>query len=262
MPGAAQRLYAEAADLRPLWRLDAGRTLFVGPLDYNAPHEHGAPVFLSSLGAPFGLRLDGAGEWLSCHAAMLPAGKVHELQVGGEPIAVLYVEPTLASAHVFAPLFAGCEEVRGALVGRSNVVSLIRALYEDHASLGWADAALDDLLAYGGARARRSIDPRILRVARALASSSEPAAPLAAFAPVANLSASRLRRLFAEEIGASFSRYRAWLRMRRAIDAVVAGANFTAAAHDAGFADQAHFAHDFRRTFGAPASRSLTGVRR
>jgi AraC-like DNA-binding protein len=50
--------------------------------------------------------------------------------------------------------------------------------------------------------------------------------------------------------------------MRRAIEEIVAGANFTAAAHAAGFADQAHFAHDFRRTFGAPASRSLSGVRR
>jgi len=37
--------------------------------------------------------------------------------------------------------------------------------------------------------------------------------------------------------------------------------NFTAAAHEAGFADQAHFARDFRRTFGAPATPSLAKVR-
>lgn len=262
MIGTERRLYGEAAGPRPLWRLDAGRTLFVGPLDYNAPHEHGAPVFLSSLGAPFGLRVDGAGDWLSCHAAMVPAGKVHELQVGGEPIAVLYVEPTLANAHVFTPLLADCEEIGGALIGRSNVTRVVRALYEDGASLAWADAALDDLLAFGGARSRRTIDPRVARVAAALAQATDAAPDLSALAPIANLSASRLRRLFAEEIGASFSRYRAWLRMRRAIDAVIAGGNFTSAAHEAGFADQAHFAHDFRRTFGAPASRSLTGVRR
>jgi transcriptional regulator GlxA family with amidase domain len=29
----------------------------------------------------------------------------------------------------------------------------------------------------------------------------------------------------------------------------------------AGFADQAHFAHDFQRTVGAPASRILTNIR-
>ena len=76
------------------------------------------------------------------------------------------------------------------------------------------------------------------------------------------LSSSRLQHLFTENVGVPFRRYRAWVRMRRAIAAVVAGANFTGAAHAAGFADQAHFANDFRRTFGAPASRSLLGIRR
>ncbi|WP_040577194.1 helix-turn-helix transcriptional regulator [Methylopila sp. M107] len=262
MSGEARRLYEEAAELRPLWRLDAGRTLFVGPLDYNAPHEHGAPVFLSSLGAPFGLRLGGAGDWLTCHAAVVPAGKVHELQVGGEPIAVLYVEPTLANAHIFAPLMRDAEDIGGALVGRSNVTGFVRDLYEDGESLGWAGSALDDLLAFGASGARRAIDPRIVQVARALGEADETTPDLSRFASSTGLSASRLRRLFAQEIGTPFSRYRSWARMRRAIDAVVAGANFTTAAHDAGFSDQAHFAHDFRRTFGAPASRSLTGVRR
>jgi AraC-like DNA-binding protein len=49
--------------------------------------------------------------------------------------------------------------------------------------------------------------------------------------------------------------------MRAAIREIVNGSSFTRAAHAAGFADQAHFAHDFRRTFGAPASRSLTNLR-
>ena len=38
--------------------------------------------------------------------------------------------------------------------------------------------------------------------------------------------------------------------------------NFTEAAHAAGFADQPHFARDFRRRFGAPASPGLSSVRR
>jgi AraC-like DNA-binding protein len=263
MRGAGGRLYEEAAQpLAPLWRLDAGRTLFIGPLDYNAPHQHGAPVFLSSLGAPFGLRLEGSSEWLACEAAMIPAGRVHELHVGNEPISVLYVEPTIAGVGVFAPLIADCEERAGALVGRSNTITLVRELYEDPTSLTWASEALDDLLSFGASHARRTLDPRISAVVRALEQAGDAAPDLAALAPVARLSPSRLRRLFAEEIGAPLSRYRAWMRMRRAIEAVVAGCNFTSAAYEAGFADQAHFAHDFRRTFGAPASKSLTGVRR
>lgn len=255
-------MYEEAEPLSPLWRIDGGRTLFVGTLDYNAPHAHGAPVFLSSLGAPFGLRLAGSPDWHNCDAAMIPAGRVHELRVGGEPIAVLYVEPTLAGADGLAALIADREERDGAAIGRSQARNLVRALYEDRASLSWADAALDDLLGFGSAQARRSIDPRVAAAVRALHRNTEPAPHLGDVAPLVGLSASRLRHLFEAEMGTPFSRYRAWMRMRRAIEAVVAGSNFTMAAHEAGFADQAHFAHDFRRTFGAPASRSLSGIRR
>ena len=262
LPGTTEmRLYEEAA-LPPLWRLDGGRTLFVGTLDRNDAHEHGAPVFLSSLGAPFGLRLAGENRWLSVDAAMIPAGVVHELDIGGEPIAVLYAEPTIAGADALAGLLSDREERSGAVVGQSKARMLVRDLYEDRASLGWVDAALDDLLGFGDAQARRAIDPRVAAAARALEASDEETLTLADIAPRVNLSASRLRRLFEAEIGVPFGRYRAWARMRRALDAVTLGHNLTAAAHAAGFADQAHFAHDFRRTFGAPASRSLTGVRR
>ena len=50
-------------------------------------------------------------------------------------------------------------------------------------------------------------------------------------------------------------------RMRWAIAEIVRGSSFGRAAHVAGFADQAHFGHDFRRTFGAAAGISLTRVR-
>jgi AraC-like DNA-binding protein len=244
----------------PLWRLDAARTLFVGPLDYNAPHQHGAPVFLSSLGGPFGFRV-GDGPWRSCEAAMAPAGAVHELHLGGEPVLVLYVEPSAARADIFGPLMRDVEEVDGALVGRSNLRALARALHEDGESLLWAGEALDDVLGFAAPKARRTIDPRVATAIAAIEADDDPPS-LADLARRSGLSSSRLQHLFSAEVGVPFRRYRAWMRMRRAIAEIITGANFTEAAHAAGFADQAHFAHDFRRTFGAPASRSLTAVRR
>lgn len=253
------RLYEPAETLGPLWRVDAARTLFVGPLDYNAPHQHGAPVFLSSLGGPFGVRIAGGG-WRACEAAMVPAGVVHELKVGMEPISVLYVEPSIFGADAFRPLMRDVEEENGALVGRSNVISLVRRLHEDRDSALWAGEALDDLLQFGGRHARRTIDPRISSAIKML-DADEPVS-LARAAASVGLSPSRLQHRFSDEVGVPFRRYRAWMRMRRAIGAVVHGANLTEAAHAAGFSDQPHFAHDFRKTFGAPASFSLTGVRR
>jgi methylphosphotriester-DNA--protein-cysteine methyltransferase len=76
------------------------------------------------------------------------------------------------------------------------------------------------------------------------------------------LSGSRFQHLFTAEVGVPFRRYRAWRRVRVAIAEIVKGSRFTTAAHTAGFADQAHFTNDFRRTFGGPPSLSLLGLRR
>lgn len=61
--GLYERAAAETAELGPLWHVDDGRTFFVGPLEYNALHQHGAPVYLAGIYGLFGLRMQG-GEWL------------------------------------------------------------------------------------------------------------------------------------------------------------------------------------------------------
>ncbi|CAA0101421.1 Uncharacterised protein [Starkeya nomas] len=249
-----------AAPPGPLWHLDARRTCFIGPLTYNAPHQHGAPVFLSGLYEPFGLRI-GNGPWRPARTAMIPAGVVHELDIGGNPIGVLYIEPTLEGAHTLAALTASAEEADGALVGRGGEISVMRELWEDAASIDWAGAALDDLLGFGTRRARRAMDPRVARALALLESGTEGAPGVAAACAQVGLSPHHFQHLFTREVGVPYRRYRAWTRMRAAIAAVAAGSNFTHAAHAAGFCDQAHFTHDFRRTFGAPPSWSLQGVR-
>lgn len=258
------RLYERAAgspgELDALWHVDEGRTLFVGPLDYNASHQHGAPVYLAGLHGKFGLRVEG-GAWLSCRTAVIPAGVSHELDIGGNPLAVFYIEPGVAGVEALTPLVRNTREVDGALIGSTGEVSLLRELYEDRASLRWAGSALTDLLGFTRRRTIRAIDPRVSRAVAHLAARYDDLTPVAEIAGAAGLSASRFQHLFTQEVGVPFRRYRAWHRMRAAIREIVSGSTFTRAAHAAGFADQAHFAHDFRRTFGAPASRSLTKVR-
>ncbi|MEP9352782.1 helix-turn-helix transcriptional regulator [Xanthobacter sp. KR7-65] len=256
------RLYERAAPgqaLGPLWFLDEGRTFFAGPLTYNAPHQHGAPVFLAGLYGPFGLRIAG-GCWQSCRTALVPAGVVHELDVGGEPIAVFYLEPSVDGAHALAPLVANAREEQGALFGRGSVLPLLRDMWEAPDSATWAGEALSDVVDVSRRRARVGLDPRIARVAAAM-NDGDGVPELAVLARTVGLSPSRLQHLFTAEVGVPFRRYRAWGRMRRAISEIAAGSSFTAAAHGAGFADQAHFTHDFRRTFGAAPSQSLRGVR-
>lgn len=258
------RLYERAAtapgELDALWHVEEGRTFFAGPLEYNASHQHGAPVYLAGLYGSFGLRVEG-GRWLSCRTAVIPAGVRHELDIGGNPLAVLYVEPDIAGVDALTPLVRNTREVDGALIGSTGETTLLRKLYEDHAGTRWAGPALADLLGFARKRAARQIDPRVSRVVASMYARYDDLTPVAQLAGSAGLSASRFQHLFTREVGVPFRRYRAWHRMRAAIREIVQGSNFTRAAHAAGFSDQAHFAHDFRRTFGAPASRSLTRVR-
>jgi AraC-like DNA-binding protein len=213
-------------------------------------------VYLAGLYGSFQLRI-GGGAWLSCRTAVLPAGVAYEFDMRGEPLAVIYLEPNVAGADALVPLVGGAREVCGALVGSTGEVSALRALYERRDRRTDIAPALRALTDFSERRAHRNIDPRVARAVAAMQAGEAAAAPVAEMAAAVGLSASRFQHVFTEHVGVPFRRYRAWHRLRAAIREVVEGSSYTAAAHAAGFADQAHFAREFRRTFGAPASQGL-----
>lgn len=233
----------------------------MGPLGHNDPHTHSVPVYLAGVYAPIRLRI-GGGSWLSCRAAVIPAGLAYEFDVAGQPLAVLYLEPSEAGAGALVPLLGSAHEVAGALVSRARGHAVVRELYEARDAARWTASALDDLLTFAKPRERRALDPRVSRAVASLASGREDARRVAEVAGEVGLSPSRFQHLFAGEIGVPFRRFRMWQRLRSAIGEITAGSSFTEAAHAAGFFDQAHFARAFRMTFGAPASPSLRRVRR
>lgn len=256
-----ERATERSDTLLPIWHLDRGRGLFVGPLTYNAPHAHSVPVYLAGVYDSFQIRV-GAGALRWCRTAVVPAGVPYELLVGGNPISVLYLEPSEAGAGALVSLVEGGEEDGGALVGRNGEVASIRALYEARDGADSVSEALDDLIGYTKRRARSVLDPRISRAVAGLSADASECEPVADIARKVGLSSSRFQHLFAAEVGVPFRRFRLWQKLRAAIGEVARGSTLTAAAHAAGFCDQAHFAHEFRRTFGAPASPSLRNVRR
>ena len=77
---------------------------------------------------------------------------------------------------------------------------------------------------------------------------------LPAAAEFVNLSHSRARHLFVAHTRLPFKTYVLWLRLERAVALYAEGSSLTEAAHQAGFADSAHFSRTFRRTFGLPAA--------
>lgn len=240
-----------------LWHVDEGCSLFAGPLQHNDLHRHSVPVYLAGLYGTFRLRIDGSA-WLSCRTAAIPAGVPYEFDMRGEPLAVLYLEPNVAGVDALVPLVGGGREVNRALVGRTGELALLRELYEGRAGRQYIQPALEAMTAFSSRRAGRVIDPRVSRIVETLHTSYASPDPTAEVARSVGLSASRFQHLFTAHVGVPFRRYRAWRRLRAAIREIVGGSSFTSAAYAAGFADQAHFAREFRRTFGASASRGIS----
>lgn len=240
--------------------MDARKALFAGPLHHNRGHAHSVPVYLAGLYGRFRLRV-GHGAWHSCRNAVVPAGVVYEFDMAGAPLAVLYLEPGTAHARALAPLVRDGFEDNGALLGRAGEIRPLRELFEDSTGPDWAEGALDEFLRFSFRRAPVVTDARIWRVLQQLYGSYRDLTPVAQVAAEVGLSGSRFQHVFSQSVGVPFRRFRGWCRMRVAIQEILSGSNFTAAAHAAGFADQPHFAREFRRTFGAPASPSLASVR-
>ncbi|ODA67431.1 Transcriptional activator FeaR [Methyloligella halotolerans] len=256
------RLYESAAGLeepRPLWHVGPDRAFFAGPLGHNVSHSHATPVLLTGLYGTFRLRI-GGGAWRLASAAIIPAGTRYEFDMGGEPLSVLYLEPDLAGTEALLPILQDASgEEDGVVVGRSATLDVFRELFESSDSQSWAQHALSDLVSYAHARAHSEIDPRVAKLVRRLSDDLTEQIPAESLAAEIGLSVSRMQHLFAETVGVPVRRYRTWRRLRSAISEAANGSNGTAAAHAAGFFDQSHFVHAFRRAFGAPPR--LAGVR-
>ncbi len=96
-------------------------------------------------------------------------------------------------------------------------------------------------------------DPRVLRMLDYAHKHLDDVVTLPSAAAYVSLSDSRARHLFVAQTGLPFKTYVLWLRLQRAVALYAQGHTLTESAHDAGFADSAHFSRTFKKTFGLPA---------
>jgi len=232
----------------------AGKTAYVGSLEQVDWHQHGAPVFIAGLAGSFRLGTPD-GSWLSCGAAVIPAGVRHALDVGGDPLAVFYPEPNVATFTDLVRLGSLWDATGRILVAQTATLSPFRALYENHISLNFAGEMLDDLVQFLRAGSGTPLlDPRIARVIEWLDRNPADLTNLDGLLKSDGLSASRFLHLFSEQIGVPFRRFRIWNRLRAASSMALRGTNLTEAAISAGFSDSAHFSRLHRETFGVTPS--------
>jgi AraC-like DNA-binding protein len=232
----------------------AGKTVYAGRLEQVDWHRHGAPVFIAGLAGNFRLATPD-GRWLSCGAAVIPAGVRHALDVGGDPLAVFYPEPNVATFTDLVRFGTLWDATGRILVTQTATLGPFRALYEDRNSLSFASEMLDDLVQFLRAGSGSPLlDPRIARVIEWLGRNPADLTALDQLVKSDGLSVSRFLHLFSEEIGVPFRRFRIWNRLRAASSMALRGTNLTETAISAGFSDSAHFSRLHRETFGVTPS--------
>jgi len=219
------------------------------------PHAHHAIQVTLSLGGQF--RLSTGGPEVGGDAVAVAADATHVFGAEGL-VALLFVEPdgrtgraisdTLFKDNDLAPI---PPEMLGDFPGR--IVANFRGATRDDRAL--ADLGRGLAARMAGAAAPREPDPRVRKMIAWAGGQMDGPVSLADIGPVGGLSSGRLRHLFVEQTGLAFRTYLLWLRLTRALETLAAGASLTQSAHEAGFADSAHFSRTFKRMFGvAPAT--------
>lgn len=225
-----------------------------GRTDWHAHHAHQLTL------APHDtvrFRTDKAGAWQTFAGALVPGHCPHQFEVGAIRMAHLFIEPESRAGRALTRRF-GADSVAELPAGESREVA--RALFARFDAAPQRDAMVD---AANGAVGRlcgastepdQALDPRLARALAYIRGHVRDPIALGDVAAAAALSASRFRHLFVAQTGSSFRAYLLWLRINLAIEAVMAGASWTEAAHDAGFADSAHLTRTHKRLFGIEPS--------
>ncbi|WP_229364468.1 helix-turn-helix transcriptional regulator [Fibrella aestuarina] len=232
-----------------------GQFLFVGRALDTHIHDHHAVQMVISLDTPFRMRLaDGA--WQTQMAVLIDSDQPHECLADDSTILFLNLDPESKTARQLRTQYlaaAGHFVLPDALV-TSLVQSVIPLLAHEKGCQGVAAVLQSFYELLIDTDEPVGIDERIRVVQQRLAQSLQAAISLAELADEACLSEGRLVHLFKEQVGIPIRKYLLWQRLLQAIGQITQGRNLTQAAHEAGFADSAHFSRNFTRMFGLSPS--------
>ncbi len=218
-------------------------------------HEHHAHQIALALAGEFRFRPERSGPWTVFEAAFVPSHRAHEFELDGTSVAHLFVEPESSEGRALARRFGGAGIVVLPHDESRRAAALLHDAFlrssDDDAMTTVARAVVASLAGTDAATtATPAVDARLANALAFIRARVRAPVSLADAAAAATLSPSRFRHLFVRETGTSFRAYLLWLRINVAIEAAMAGASWTEAAHEAGFADSSHLSRTHRRMFG------------
>jgi AraC family transcriptional regulator len=219
-------------------------------------HAHHALQLTISVGGDFAFQV--GSETIDGPAVLIAPDVPHVYSSQGRNL-ILLIEPESRQGAALLRGLAGRPYLRPDVDALGDLSAALTCTWEeprpDDATLIRMGRAVVARLADTGVAARVAVpDVRILRVLERLGSDPDLRMTASEAAGIACLSDSRFSHLFVERVGLPFRTYVLWRRLAIAVDRMAAGTSLTSAAHEAGFADSAHFSRTFLRMFGIPAS--------
>ncbi|MGY2051199.1 AraC family transcriptional regulator [Methylobacterium sp. JK268] len=204
------------------------------------------------------------GSWIlpPQRAGWMPPGERHAVTLSGATRGwTVLIAPAACRDLPDSPRVFGIGELMRALVRRAVTWTPrdILALPEERA----AQVLLDEIRNAPREPLHLPMpqDPRLVRIARALAAQPGDTRSLEEWAAWGALSPRSLRRLMRAETGLSFAQWRQQARLIRAFERLAAGDAVGAVAEDLGYASPSGFIAMFRRATGTAPTRSLAGRR-
>ena len=229
--------------------IEPGRLIFGGRLSAAHGHSHAAVqiAVASDKSVHF---TDASGRSVHGRAGIIPSGVVHAVDAGAATGIMIYLDPTSAHGRRVAALVdrIGQDE---AFAWQAAAQRLSEgATYPDDLSTA-ADTVIAQLLGPEGVVTQQiETHPSVSAAIALMPNLLSGPVRLTDVASAVHLSADRLGRLFARDVGLSFPAYLRWARLIRAMEVARTGGTITDAAHAAGFADSSHANRAFHEMFG------------
>lgn len=220
-------------------------------------HAHHAHQLVVAPEGAFRFRTEAQGKWDSFEGALVPSHCAHQFELDGLAIVHLFVEPESRAGRTLTNRFgATVVSPLPAQVSRGSARALFQRFESTPGREQMVDAAVKAVAQLCGDTTEpdQALDPRLARALVYIRANVRSPIALRDVADAVALSESRFRHLFVAQTGSSFRAYLLWLRINLAIEAAMAGASWTEAAHEAGFADSAHLARTHKRVFGIEPS--------
>lgn len=228
---------------------------FIGFLPDMSEHRLGSAALCVGIDQPFRVLESESSGWRTCRSVLVPPGCLHEIEVGGAIMAIVFIEPESPDYRIVQnAMLDGEWQCLYELNNEEQVLALLQQAWEKEEADALAIHALLERLIPPPQSTQRPLDARIQKVIAIMKEDLTHSYSMNELADAINLSPTRLVHLFKEEVGVPIRRFRQWHRMRVVAALVSKNHTLTDAALGAGFADSSHFSRAFRNMFGITPS--------